>query len=72
MLAAPADANGEPGSASVWMGACPLPGRDWINRRIFLAPGRQRCEFSYQYAAGNVRGPVDTREDFSDTSAHAM
>ena len=64
MLAAPADANGEPGSASVWMGARPLPGRDWIDGLVLFASGRQGREFGYQDTADDVRGPVDTREDF--------
>jgi hypothetical protein len=64
VLPASADTNGEPGSASVWVSARPLPGRDWIGGFVFFAPGRQCCKFSYQDTAGNVRRPVDTREDF--------
>jgi len=63
MLTASADTNGEPGSAPVWVNACPLAG-GCIDGLVFPTPLRQRCQFSNQDTAGNVRWPVDVREGF--------
>jgi hypothetical protein len=64
----PADADGKPCRASIRMSACPLLSRGWINGPIFFASWRQGCEFGDQYAADNVRRPVNTRESFDQVT----
>ena len=64
VLAAPADADGEPGGEPVRVSAHPLSRPRAVNGRVSFASGRQGSEFGDQHAADNIRGPVDTRENF--------